>query len=116
MKIIFFLQFIYRFFVKNEYSNLIIILYWIFFNLNPNEEGSPTESVITTYFSSFSKDASLIEKYAEYKELLYSIRLFGISKANLIVGIQQMNLYPHSYLVKIMLEIQQSVIIILLIV
>lgn len=95
-------------FVKNEYSNLLIILYWIFFRLNPSEDGSPTESVITTYFSSFSKEKSLIEKYAEFKELLYSIRLFGISKANLIVGIQQMNLYPHSYLVKIMLEVQQS--------
>jgi len=58
----------------------MIILYWIFFHLNPSEDESPTESVITTYFSSFPKEKSLVEKYTEFKEILFSVRIFGISK------------------------------------
>ncbi len=58
----------------------MVILYWIFFRLNPTEDKSPTESVIFTYFSSFSKEKSLIEKHTEFKEILLEVRLFGMTK------------------------------------
>ncbi|CAF0716688.1 unnamed protein product [Brachionus calyciflorus] len=97
-----------RLFTENEYNTFFTIITWIFLIINNEIQEIPTESIIITYFSSLSKDKNLIERCPELSDLLYSVRLYGITKANYLHTIQQMNIYPNSYIVQIMMEIQQS--------
>ncbi|RNA23199.1 BTB POZ domain-containing 16 [Brachionus plicatilis] len=98
-----------RFFTLNEYETFLTIITWIFLNINRDIKEVPTESVMITYFSSFGKDKNLIERYPDLGDLLYSIRLYGITKTNYLNTIQQMNIYPNTYIVQIMMEIQYSI-------
>lgn len=91
-------------FTLNEYAIFMLLINWVFLNLNPDLEELPSESIITTYFTryfssiclrrvkkvvklnffkSLPKEKELIESIPELKEAFHIVRLYGITKCKL---------------------------------
>lgn len=107
IKVIYFLFYFFlnRMFTLNEYAIFMLLINWVFLNLNPDLEELPSESIITTYFTryfssiclrrvkkvvklnffkSLPKEKELIESIPELKEAFHIVRLYGITKCKLV--------------------------------
>ncbi|CAH1784841.1 unnamed protein product [Owenia fusiformis] len=95
-----------RLFCYNENSLYKVVAYWLFLQLNPNMQLLPSYSTVLTYFNSLPKTSALLERHEGqmYIPLFQALRLDGINDTNHMKDIQQMNIIPQSWLVKILTE------------
>ncbi|KAG2463149.1 BTBDG protein, partial [Polypterus senegalus] len=92
-----------RLFTYSEYQVFRTLLYWLFLRLNPTVQIMPSHSSILTYFISLSKGAAFLERDVgkKYIPLFQCLRLYGIMDSLQLEEIQQIQLLPQMWLVRI---------------
>ncbi|XP_064630793.1 BTB/POZ domain-containing protein 16-like [Lineus longissimus] len=95
-----------RLFVFNEYAPYKVLAYWLFLQLNPEIQLMPSLSTVISYFNNLPKANALIERQeGQYFSPLFSaLRLHGILDTNNIKDMQQMNIIPQSWIIKVLTQ------------
>ncbi|XP_050396799.1 BTB/POZ domain-containing protein 16 [Patella vulgata] len=93
-----------RLFVYNEYSIYRALVYWLFFQLNPDLQLMPSQSTIISFFNSLPKTSCIIEREEgqSYAALFSAIRLHGITDTSNIQDMQMMNVVPQKWLIDLL--------------
>ncbi|XP_064603618.1 BTB/POZ domain-containing protein 16-like [Liolophura sinensis] len=93
-----------RLFTFNEHSIYKVLCDWLFLQLNPDIQLMPCQSTILSYFNSFSKSCSLLEREEGrvYEPLFAALRLHGITDTNHLRDMQMMNVVPQSWVINIL--------------
>ncbi|XP_029466615.1 BTB/POZ domain-containing protein 16 [Rhinatrema bivittatum] len=93
-----------RLFTFSEYHLFRTILYWVYLQENPLCQILPTHSSILTFFNSFSKTCSFLESEVgqKYMSVFQCLRLHGITDSRQLEEIQQINVLPLKWLVRIL--------------
>ncbi|KAK6177906.1 hypothetical protein SNE40_012776 [Patella caerulea] len=93
-----------RLFVYNEYSIYRALVYWLFFQLNPDLQLMPSQSTIISFFNSLPKTSCIIEREEgqSYAPLFSAVRLHGITDTSNIHDMQMMNVVPQKWLIDLL--------------
>ncbi|XP_030630897.1 BTB/POZ domain-containing protein 16 [Chanos chanos] len=93
-----------RLFVSSEYELLKTVLLWVYLQINPNDQILPSHSAVITFFSNCSLKAGIFLEQPigqKYTVLFQALHLHGITEWHHLEEIQQINLFPQSWLLLI---------------
>ncbi|XP_035673882.1 BTB/POZ domain-containing protein 16-like isoform X1 [Branchiostoma floridae] len=95
-----------RLFTYNEYSLYKALCNWIFLRRHPELHLMPSHSSIITYFNSLPKHSAFLEREEGqvYSGLFLSLKLHGITDTSHLDDIQQMNILPYQWLLRVLTQ------------